>query len=120
LGIDGVLFCHFLWHHSTFVQCVRIYFYALHFSCVTSILTRVRITLVFKQFVCGFDILRVQRGDSLVSYVIDVSGWLAVKNSRKYSKRAAPVTMPTSVPEGTWGAKKRGKQNIVSLLITYY
>ena len=26
------------------------------------------------------------------------------------SKRAAPATMPTSVPEGTWGAKKGGSK----------
>jgi inositol hexakisphosphate/diphosphoinositol-pentakisphosphate kinase len=30
-----------------------------------------RIVLVFKQQVCGFDILRIQEGDSLVSYVCD-------------------------------------------------
>jgi len=39
---------------------------------------------------------------------------------RLSSKRAAPATMPTSVPEGTWGAKKGGKQNLGSLLVTYY
>ncbi|GKY97682.1 hypothetical protein MPSEU_000726400 [Mayamaea pseudoterrestris] len=43
-----------------------------------------RIVLVFKQFVCGFDILRVQEGHSVVSYVCDVNGWSFVKNSRKY------------------------------------
>ncbi len=42
----------------------------------------VRIVLVFKQQVCGFDILRIQEGDSLVSYVCDVNGWSFVKNSR--------------------------------------
>ena len=42
-----------------------------------------RIVLVFKQFVCGFDILRVQgEGHSFVSYVCDVNGWSFVKNSR--------------------------------------
>lgn len=30
-----------------------------------------RIVMVFKQHVCGFDILRIQEGDSLVSYVCD-------------------------------------------------
>merc|ERR1740136_179468 len=43
-----------------------------------------RIVLVFKQQVCGFDLLRVQEDDSLVSYVCDVNGWSFVKNSRKY------------------------------------
>jgi inositol-hexakisphosphate/diphosphoinositol-pentakisphosphate 1-kinase len=42
-----------------------------------------RIVLVFKQFVCGFDILRVQDNEhSFVSYVCDVNGWSFVKNSR--------------------------------------
>jgi inositol-hexakisphosphate/diphosphoinositol-pentakisphosphate 1-kinase len=41
-----------------------------------------RIVLVFKQFVCGFDILRVQEGHSVVSFVCDVNGFSFVKNSR--------------------------------------
>lgn len=41
-----------------------------------------RIVLVFKQFVCGFDILRVQEDRSVVAYVCDVNGWSFVKNSR--------------------------------------
>ncbi|KAL3914527.1 MAG: hypothetical protein SGILL_006070 [Bacillariaceae sp.] len=43
-----------------------------------------RIVLQFKQFVCGFDLLRVQEGHSVVSYVCDVNGFSFVKNSRKY------------------------------------
>lgn len=41
-----------------------------------------RIVLGFKQFVCGFDLLRVQEGHNVVSYVCDVNGWSFVKNSR--------------------------------------
>jgi inositol-hexakisphosphate/diphosphoinositol-pentakisphosphate 1-kinase len=41
-----------------------------------------RIVRVFKQYVCGFDILRVQEGNSVVSFVCDVNGFSFVKNSR--------------------------------------
>jgi len=51
-----------------------------------------RIVLVFKQFVCGFDILRVQENrDSVVSFVCDVNGWSFVKNSRKYYDDCAQI-----------------------------
>ena len=50
-----------------------------------------RIVLGFRQFVCGFDILRVQEGHSVVSYVCDVNGWSFVKNSRKYYDDCAQI-----------------------------
>ncbi|KAG7355189.1 histidine phosphatase superfamily branch 2 protein [Nitzschia inconspicua] len=50
-----------------------------------------RIVLQFKQFVCGFDLLRVQEGHSVVSYVCDVNGFSFVKNSRKYYDDCAQI-----------------------------
>jgi len=50
-----------------------------------------RIVLQFKQFVCGFDLLRVQEGHSIVSYCCDVNGFSFVKNSRKYYDDCAQI-----------------------------
>lgn len=41
-----------------------------------------RIVVGFKQWICGFDILRVQEGNAVMSFVCDVNGWSFVKNSR--------------------------------------
>ena len=50
-----------------------------------------RIVLQSKQFVCGFDLLRVQEGHSVVSYCCDVNGFSFVKNSRKYYDDCAQI-----------------------------
>ncbi|OEU18075.1 hypothetical protein FRACYDRAFT_184644 [Fragilariopsis cylindrus CCMP1102] len=50
-----------------------------------------RIVVQFKQFVCGFDLLRVQEGHSVVSYCCDVNGFSFVKNSRKYYDDCAQI-----------------------------
>uniref|UniRef100_A0A7S1FV16 Inositol hexakisphosphate and diphosphoinositol-pentakisphosphate kinase n=1 Tax=Corethron hystrix TaxID=216773 RepID=A0A7S1FV16_9STRA len=66
-----------------------------------------RIVLVFKQYVCGFDLLRVEEGDSkLVPFCCDVNGFSFVKSSRKYyddcaqliSEYVIAAIKPRSVP----------------------
>lgn len=50
------------------------------------------VTLAFGQKVCGFDLLRSERGKS---YVCDVNGWSFVKNSDKVrdSSQLAAIQM---------------------------
>jgi hypothetical protein len=42
---------------------------------------------------------------------------LDVSFQNHISKRAAPATMPTSVPEGTWGAKGGGSKTQIPYLL---
>ncbi|KAJ9526580.1 hypothetical protein QJQ45_017659 [Haematococcus lacustris] len=50
-----------------------------------------QVVVAFKQNVCGFDLLRSEKGKSAVSCVCDVNGWSFVKNSRRFYDDAAGI-----------------------------